>query len=594
MRTSATATTRTLRFLGSRARLAGASLIFGALLLTACSGGGDDVVAVVNGDPIPLYELDNQLKSANADNFPSFAEELRLRKVIVDTLVIQQLLVQEAYKLNLNELEEVARIALSNKEKFLLDALFEREIATTEEVSEATLQSYYDRLEYKFRASHILVATQEEAQSMLDSLDDGAPFGRLAFNHSLDRTSAKENGDLGYFVWGQMVDPIQNAAIQMAPGETSSPIRTKFGWHIFRVTEKIPNSSRASFASMKFAIKQDILARKRNERLQAYFEKVAEKFPVTVEERTVDFLLKKRESLYPPLYLDRLPKNDFDLEQLDRDEKALTMATWDGGQISVGEYLTRIRSIPREAVPNFDQTDSLSQFIFRLKFNEILGLEARRLGLESSDEFKLKMKRFRELTMAEMMKDSIPQPPPPDDPELLRYYEEHLDEFTSPAKVHLFEVLVSDEGQARKLRKEIRTLSKLREAAAELTERGGKRATRGDLGLIERTWFKDIFDAAQDIPIGGMGGPIRTMKKWSIFYVADKIVEEVKSYDAVKRQINESLTAQRRQEAFARWVEEKMTGADVTVYDEAIENSIDADKYPATTDVQQDSLASAN
>ncbi|HSG99765.1 MAG TPA: hypothetical protein VLB27_06930, partial [candidate division Zixibacteria bacterium] len=166
------------------------------------------------------------------------------------------------------------------------------------------------------------------------------------------------------------------------------------------------------FVDHKYGIKQDILNRKRNERIQDYFDRLQGKYPVTVEERTLEFLGNKRLDLYPPLVLDRLPKNNFDLEQLDRDEKALTLASWDGGQITIGDYLVQIQSLPRELPPSLTELDSLSQFIFRLKFNDILSMEARRLGLESSDEFKLKMKRFRELAMAEIMRDSIPQPPP--------------------------------------------------------------------------------------------------------------------------------------------------------------------------------------
>jgi parvulin-like peptidyl-prolyl isomerase len=245
-------------------------------------------------------------------------------------------------------------------------------------------------------------------------------------------------------------------------------------------------------------------------------------------------------------------------------------------------------------VPSFDQIDSLGAFVFRLKFNEILGYEARSTGLESSDEFKTKMRRFKELTMAEMMKDSIPQPPPPEDNELLEYYETHLSEYTTPAKVHLFEVLVADEAQAKQLRKEIRTLSKLQEAAAELTERGGKRNTKGDLGLIERTWFPNIFDEAQKIPIGGMGGPISSLGKWSVFYVADKMVEEVKSYDAVKRNISETLSNKLRNEAFSLWVENVKSNSDITLYEDVVSESIDADKYPAISGVQQDSLGVTN
>ena len=557
------------------------AIIFALLSVSGCGESDGKYVAVVNGDRIPLEELDAQMSTSDKRFFQSFDDELRARKIITDTLVIQQLLVEEAYKKGFDDLEDVARIALSNKEKFLLDVLFDREIGPPPEISEAEVQDYFDKLKYKYRASHILVKTREEAVALVDSLENGAPFGRLAFDHSLDRKSAKDNGDLGYFYWGQMADPFQRAVYKMSAGEISSPVQTRFGWHIIKLTEKLPNTERSTLDRMRYGIKQDMISSDRNRRVQKYFDQMKVKHPITIEEKTIEFLMNKREDLYPPFYLDQLPKNDFDIEQLDRDEAALPLATWDGGQMSIGQYLELIKKVPPKARPDLDNAEGLEDLIFRLKFNEILGLEARRQGLESSDEFKKKMKRFRELTMAEIMRDSIPQPPPPDEEEVVEYYNTHQEEFTVPEKIHLFEVLVSDKNQALELRKKIKGLNQLKDAAAELTERGGFRAKKGDLGLIERKWFPNVFDAAKKVAVGGIGGPVLSrLGKWSIFYVTEKRSEEVKNLDAVRRTITDKIINSQKGDAFIKWANRVKENADITIYDDVIRASIDPDKYP--------------
>lgn len=554
---------------------------FALSVLPGCgSGSGNEVIAVVNGDPIPLTELENQLKMARRQYFTSFDEEMEIRKLLIDTLVIQQLLVQEAYKKNIDESEEVARIALSNKEKFLLDVLFERVVDANFQPTKASLQDAFDQLEHKFRASHILVTERQEAEALIDSLEAGAPFGRLAFDHSQDKRSARDQGDLGYFIWGQMDEEFQKAVSRLSPNEISSPVKSRFGWHIIQLTEKVPNTDRTTLAQMKYGLGQDMISRNRSKAVENYFEQLREKYPVEVEQRTVEFLINKREDLYPPLILERLPRGDFDLEQLDRDEKALPLASWDGGQMSIGEYLLAIRNVPLDQRPDFDAYDELALLIFRLQFNEILGLEARRLGLENSDEFKRKMKRFRELTMAEIMKDSLPQPAPPDEDQLLDYYNAQVADFTSPEKIHVFEILVSDVNQARDLRKQIKGLKKLKQLASELTERGGKRAARGDLGLIQRRWFPEVFDAAQKVAIGGIGGPVETLGKWSVFYVVDKLAEEVQSYDQVRGRILANLSRKQKGDAFATWAENVKKVSDITIYNDVVLSSIDPDKYP--------------
>jgi len=555
-----------------------------SIAFQACSSGSSGAtLVVVNGDEIPMEELDLQLKLNRAIVFTSFGMELDIRKAIVDTLIIRELLIQEAYKKGFDELEGVARVALSNKEKFLLDILVDREVGSDFPVSDDEIQDTYDKLEFKYRASHILVETREQAEGMLDSIRAGIPFAKLAVNHSIDPTVQRNQGDMGYFVWGRMVAAFQEAVIQLEPGEVSSPVKTKFGWHVIKLAEKIKNPNRGTLAEMKTQIKEQFIDRKRNEKHQRYFEEIALKYPVIVEAPTVEFLINKRSEIYPPMVIEKLPKGDFDLDQLDRDEKGLIMASWDGGQVTVGEYLSMIQRIPVHVRPDFDMPDSLAKLIFQLKYYEILGLEARREGIESTSEFKSRMKRFRELAMAEIMRDSVPQPPPPDEDQLLDYYDSNLKLFTAPAKMWLYEILVSDREQAVAILKEAKGLNKFKELAAELTERGNKRMEQGDLGWVERRWFRDIFDVAENLAIGEFGGPVATLSKWSVFYIVDKRSEDLKNYDLVKVQIDNILTRRQKDEAFRLWAEKALKAADITIFDDVLLNSIDRSKYPDTT-----------
>jgi peptidyl-prolyl cis-trans isomerase C len=81
------------------------------------------------------------------------------------------------------------------------------------------------------RASHILVSTLEEAESLKKRLDEGADFGDLARQHS-KCPSGHNQGDLGEFGPGQMVPPFE-IAVNMTPvDKVSDPVRTQFGYHI--------------------------------------------------------------------------------------------------------------------------------------------------------------------------------------------------------------------------------------------------------------------------------------------------------------------------------------------------------------------------
>lgn len=86
------------------------------------------------------------------------------------------------------------------------------------------------------RASHILVKTEDEANSILFDLKNGKSFEESARLKSLC-PSKKNGGDLGWFSRGKMVKDFENAAFSLAKGELSKPIKTQFGWHIIKLTD---------------------------------------------------------------------------------------------------------------------------------------------------------------------------------------------------------------------------------------------------------------------------------------------------------------------------------------------------------------------
>ena len=86
------------------------------------------------------------------------------------------------------------------------------------------------------RASHILVKTEQEANSILSQVRDGGDFGALAKQHSTC-PSKDQGGDLGFFGKGMMVPAFETTAFAMNPGQVSNPVKTQFGYHIIKVTE---------------------------------------------------------------------------------------------------------------------------------------------------------------------------------------------------------------------------------------------------------------------------------------------------------------------------------------------------------------------
>lgn len=96
------------------------------------------------------------------------------------------------------------------------------------------------------RASHILisvdgvdsVAALRQARDVLNAAKRGEDFRQLAMKYSKDPGSAKNGGDLGWFGKGRMVQEFENAAFKTRVGQVTGPVKTQFGYHIIKVTDR--------------------------------------------------------------------------------------------------------------------------------------------------------------------------------------------------------------------------------------------------------------------------------------------------------------------------------------------------------------------
>lgn len=89
-----------------------------------------------------------------------------------------------------------------------------------------------------------------KAEDVLKQVQAGGDFAELAKKYSQD-SSAAAGGDLGLFGKGQMVPEFENAVFALQVGQVSGIVKTKYGYHIIKVTEKKDDQIKASHILIK-------------------------------------------------------------------------------------------------------------------------------------------------------------------------------------------------------------------------------------------------------------------------------------------------------------------------------------------------------
>jgi parvulin-like peptidyl-prolyl isomerase len=232
-------------------------LVLAALGLAACGSGGG-VAATVNGVDIRVADVEALLDPADGATIPKdqFAGALGF--------LVQQQIVSEAAEAEFgiviedSEIEaeatsifEEAQGEGQTKEEFLqaqgitedllrrfahsqllvseISEMIEADVA---EPTQEDIDGFITEAEALYCSSHILVATEQEANDVAGRLEAGEDFAALATELSTDTGSGAQGGDLGCSA-PEAYDPAFAAALTAAEVDVpTAPVESQFGWHI--------------------------------------------------------------------------------------------------------------------------------------------------------------------------------------------------------------------------------------------------------------------------------------------------------------------------------------------------------------------------
>jgi len=107
-----------------------------------------------------------------------------------------------------------------------------------EKVEKAFGEEQVQANQEQVHARHILVTSEDQAIEVRQQIEGGADFAEIAQQRSADPGSKANGGDLGWFARGVMEDTFQAVAFALEPGQLSSPVQTRNGFHVIQVLER--------------------------------------------------------------------------------------------------------------------------------------------------------------------------------------------------------------------------------------------------------------------------------------------------------------------------------------------------------------------
>ena len=310
-----------------------ARLVLMVILLTACAQDHEGTaVAIVGTGEITAEELRHFVRRL-APSLVSDEEGQRAREDYLQTLVDREIALLEAYEKGLDQDPDLLKALNQKKRDHLLSLYRDKEILPQVQVSEEEIRQFFDQQDMarERRTTAILVRTREQAQQIRAQLEAGSDFGELASKHSLDTWSALREGELG-FVTRAAAERLLGIPVEvfdtLGTGQVSPPLRRGRNYHLIRFLEDRPTDLQTHRESIKTQLQE--------EKQRAFEEEkadtLARQFNWQLVSTGTTLLKDKGAALGESGKL-----------QLTDEEKRVPLFTYEGGAISLADYMAVLR-----------------------------------------------------------------------------------------------------------------------------------------------------------------------------------------------------------------------------------------------------------
>ncbi len=489
------------------------------------------VLARVNGEPVYVEDLERQLKKLHEQAAPGQRPDFDPAR-LVDRLVHDALLAQEARSLGFADEEPIAGKVAELRRELAVKRLRQVELTRGVEPSDDEVRA---RVEHDFRRVTLRVLTtheRAEAEAALERLRGGADFAELVAELSVDPYKL-HGGLVADLARADLQTEIADAAFAAAPGELVGPVRTSIGWSVIR-PESFRDADPARLEERRVEAAQ-VLRYQRARQLEAELRQaLREEHPVAVDAEVLAAVEAERQD--DGRLLPRVA------------DPAAVLATAGSQRLTAGE-LQKALAWRWKGIRNEEAARAALPLVLDdLVGERLMVAEALARGYDrdpavarnaAAYEASLLVDRY----LAEVLGPQVEV----DRAAMEAYYQEHLAGFRRPPRVHVGQITVATEDEAKRLAEQVRGGADFawlarRHSIDRFKDAGGERGWMYPVPEVDALSDELLAAAVGDVltPFGAPGN-------WTLLRVNAREEQEPYPFEEVSGNVRSALFRERFQ-----------------------------------------------
>jgi parvulin-like peptidyl-prolyl isomerase len=519
------------------------------------------VLARVNGDSVTAVDLLKLFTDRHSGHAAFLGGENEARSFL-NIVIDEELLLQEAFNLGLEEEEAVAAVVREYADTTISNALVTREITEKAKPSSDDLEAARRNLNFVMQVRQVALATRREAEDVRAAILRGEDMEALARTCSGARSS--RNGGNVMVSWGQFAPEWEDVVFRLEPGEISPVIETLDGYEVVLCVNRV-DIPLPELKDVKDQLEATLVKRRTADREKAFTAELWSRY----EARFADIDLS-------PAALSAAFQTKPDT----------IVATWNGGSVTLAESFNADELWQLVSLPPLRAKNEIEKRI-RMTVNSPLSiLEARARRLEEAPENAAKIDEYREYIVKNLLfRDHIFSNIAVKDGELQKYYDGHKEQFEEPPQYHLAQIVLGSEKDAMDIYGKLNAGASFTELVKQSRDPVSG-SNGGDLGWVTPDRIPPTFAEILTLSPGAVAKPVvQKNGAWHLVKLLDYKDKRLPPIEEVKEKVREKALDAARRDARSAWIAKLRAASTIEVDAAAItqfvaDHASDADAPP--------------